>query len=188
MIQENTSFGTLAAGEVDCLMPAILNQNYSGNPQGVRNTGCALCCDINLASFKKGKKYTLADFAGHYTEGSSNNSAYVYYNWTAPDGVAFTSAISLASMTEAKTIQRIRDYVNKGIPVACHAVGGGNEHWFVAYHADDNGGNTWETSGLYVLDPYNGDGSSYYGRTVSIVDAMSTSSVKAGIDRIRLLV
>lgn len=188
MDQDNIESVEKMTGMVDCEMPPILNQNYKGNSQGVQNTGCALCCGINLASFKKGKRYTIAEFAGYYSSGvDSNGKPYVSYGWTAPDGVSFTGPISLASLSEAATIARIRRDVNRGIPLACHATGSnGKEHWFVAYHADDNGGDTWETSGLYVLDPYN-ESSSYYGRTVPIWDAMSKSNVKAGIDRIRHL-
>lgn len=189
MTHDNADSANRMTGIVDCEMPPILNQKYKDNSQGVKNTGCALCCGINLASFKKGKRYTIAEFAGHYSSGTgSNGQAYVSYGWTAPDGITFTGPVSIALSNEAGAIKKIRNYVDRGIPVACHAVGGnGNEHWFVAYHADDNGGDTWETSGLYVLDPYNGNKDSYYGRTVSIWDAMSKSSVTAGIDRVRML-
>lgn len=189
MEQNNADFVEKMTGVVDCEMPPILNQYYNGNAPGIRNAGCALCCGINLASFKKGKRYTIAEFAGHYSSGvDGNNRAYVSYNWTAPDGVSFAGPISLVSLSEAATIARIRRYVNQGIPVACHATGsGGKEHWFVAYHADDNGGDTWQTSNLYVLDPFNGVDSSYYGRNVPIWNAMDTSNVRAGIDKIRLL-
>lgn len=179
--------GEDADGGGTCKMPVNVNQKYKSNSTGVRNTGCALCCGVDLASFKKGKNYTIADFEGHYFEGvDSKGVAYAYYNWTAPDGVGFTDAISLASLNEAQTIQKIRSYVSKGTPVACHAMKGSNEHWFVAYDAAANGGSTWSTCGITVLDPVN-DKEFYSGRRVAIWTAMSDSYVTAGIDRIRLL-
>ncbi len=183
----NTGGGT--TGDAECEMPVNLNQKYPGYSEGIRNTGCALCCGVDLASFKKGKNYTIEDFAGHYSEGvDGNGGAYVYYSWTAPDGVTFSAPISLASLNERQTIEEIRSYVSRGIPVACHAMKGTNEHWFVAYAAAANGGSTWSTCGIKVLAPFNKeDITAYEGRKVSILKAMQNSNVDAGIDRIRIL-
>lgn len=170
-------------------MPVNVNQFYSGNSAGIRNAGCALCCGVDIASFKHNRIYTLADFRGYYNEGiDSNNAPYVSYDsWAGPNGFRFKDAESLAGINEAQTIDVIRNYVNRGIPVACHATGyNGKQHWFVAYSTTANGGSTWATCGITVLDPYNGNSSSYDGRRVSIWDAMQTSHVTLGIDRIRV--
>ena len=58
--------------------------------------------------------------------------------WTGPDNFSCSDAISLASLNEAQTIEKIRSYVKNHIPVACHAVGSGSrQHWFVAYELTD---------------------------------------------------
>lgn len=162
-------------------MSVNVNQKYQGNSDWIVNYGCAVCCGVDIASWKKNKTYRISDFAGHYHEDSRG------YQWTGPDNFAFSDAISLASLNEADTIQAIRSRVLQGTPVACHAVGsGGKEHWFVAYEVTAQNGSTWATAGINVLDPYNGDHTSYNGRRVSILSAMQDSYVTLGIDRIRV--
>ena len=96
-------------------------------------------------------------------------------------------AISLASLNEAQTIEKIRSYVKNHIPVACHAVGSGSrQHWFVAYELTGESGGTWATAGIKVLDPYNSNSGSTEGRRVTILEAMQTSHVTLGVDRIRI--
>lgn len=98
-----------------------------------------------------------------------------------------SDAISLASLNEAQTIEKIRSYVKNHIPVACHAVGSGNrQHWFVAYELTGESGGTWATAGIKVLDPYNSNSGSTEGRRVTILEAMQTSHVTLGVDRIRI--
>lgn len=95
--------------------------------------------------------------------------------------------ISLASLNEAQTIEKIRSYVKNHIPVACHAVGSGSrQHWFVAYELTGESGGTWATAGIKVLDPYNSNSGSTEGRRVTILEAMQTSHVTLGVDRIRI--
>ena len=186
---EEVSGGGVQPGGTTIPMSVNLNQKYTGNSAGVRNTGCALCCGVDIASFKHGCVYSISDFAGHYYEGIDEDTkeAYASYNWTGPNGFAFNDDEWLTSINEAQTIQVIRNYVNQGIPVACHATGANNkQHWFVAYSTTSNGGSTWETSGITVLDPFNGVYSDYNGRRVPIATAMSDSKVTWGIDRIRV--
>lgn len=135
---------------------------------------------MDLASWKKNKSYTISDFANYYDEANG-------YYWTGPDNFSCSDAISLASLNEAQTIEKIRSYVKNHIPVACHAVGTGNrQHWFVAYELTGESGGTWATAGIKVLDPYNGDFDSTEGRRVTILEAMQTSKVTLGVDRIRI--
>lgn len=158
-------------------MPVNVSQKYTANSNWIKNYGCAVCCGVDLASKKQSRTYTIADFNGYYQENSSG------YSWSGPNGFT-TSQSSMASLSEADTIRAIRDYISRGIPVACHAVGGGNEHWFVAYEYNA-AGTTWATSGIMVLDPNNPDSSDYNGRRVAIWTAMQGSYVTAGVDRIR---
>ena len=106
---------------------------------------------------------------------------------TGPDNFSCSDAISLASLNEAQTIEKIRSYVKNHIPVACHAVGSGSrQHWFVAYELTGESGGTWATAGIKVLDPYNSNSGSTEGRRVTILEAMQTSHVTLGVDRIRI--
>lgn len=135
---------------------------------------------MDLASWKKNKSYTISDFANYYDETNG-------YYWTGPDNFSCSDAISLASLNEAQTIEKIRSYVKNHIPVACHAVGSGSrQHWFVAYELTGESGGTWATAGIKVLDPYNRNSGSTEGRRVTILEAMQTSHVTLGVDRIRI--
>lgn len=168
-------------GTAAICMPVNVNQNYRKNSGWIRQYGCALCCGVDIASWKRGKPYTLADFAGYYQQNQNG------YSWTGPEGFAFGGAVSLAKASEAATIETIRRYVRAGVPVACHAVGaGGRQHWFVACRLTGENGATWATAGIGVLDPYNGNSTSRSGRETSILDAMRQSRVTLGIDRIRV--
>jgi hypothetical protein len=162
-------------------MPEIFNQYYSSNITWVKNYGCALCCGIVLASWKHGINYTIANFDGTYDTVGNNG-----YSWTGPNNFAASAPISLTSISAAATIERIRNYVISGMPVACHFYkSNGEEHWVVAYSAYGSG-TTWATSGIYVLDPYGNDSNSIYGRSISISDAMARKSFTA-VDRIRIV-
>ena len=175
-----SSGGGSTGGSTTITMPVNANQNYSGNSSWIINYGCAVCCGVDLASWKKNKSYTISDFANYYDEANG-------YYWTGPDNFSCSDAISLASLNEAQTIEKIRSYVKNHIPVACHAVGSGNrQHWFVAYELTGESGGTWATAGIKVLDPYNGDFDSTEGRRVTILEAMQTSHVTLGVDRIRI--
>ena len=175
-----SSGGGSTGGSTTITMPVNANQNYSGNSSWIINYGCAVCCGVDLASWKKNKSYTISDFANYYDETNG-------YYWTGPDNFSCSDAISLASLNEAQTIEKIRSYVKNHIPVACHAVGSGNrQHWFVAYELTGESGGTWATAGIKVLDPYNGDFDSTEGRRVTILEAMQTSHVTLGVDRIRI--
>lgn len=175
-----SSGGGSTGGSTTITMPVNANQNYSGNSSWIINYGCAVCCGVDLASWKKNKSYTISDFANYYDEANG-------YYWTGPDNFSCSDAISLASLNEAQTIEKIRSYVKNHIPVACHAVGTGNrQHWFVAYELTGESGGTWATAGIKVLDPYNGDFDSTEGRRVTILEAMQTSHVTLGVDRIRI--
>lgn len=175
-----SSGGGSTGGSTTITMPVNANQNYSGNSSWIINYGCAVCCGVDLASWKKNKSYTISDFANYYDETNG-------YYWTGPENFSFSDAISLASLNEAQTIEKIRSYVKNHIPVACHAVGTGNrQHWFVAYELTGESGGTWATAGIKVLDPYNGDFDSTEGRRVTILEAMQTSHVTLGVDRIRI--
>lgn len=122
-----SSGGGSTGGSTTITMPVNANQNYSGNSSWIINYGCAVCCGVDLASWKKNKSYTISDFANYYDEANG-------YYWTGPDNFSCSDAISLASLNEAQTIEKIRSYVKNHIPVACHAVGSGSrQHWFVAY-------------------------------------------------------
>ena len=175
-----SSGGGSTGGSTTITMPVNANQNYSGNSSWIINYGCAVCCGVDLASWKKNKSYTISDFANYYDEANG-------YYWTGPDNFSCSDAISLASLNEAQTIEKIRSYVKNHIPVACHAVGTGNrQHGFVAYELTGESGGTWATAGIKVLDPYNGDFDSTEGRRVTILEAMQTSHVTLGVDRIRI--
>ena len=175
-----SSGGGSTGGSTTITMPVNANQNYSGNSSWIINYGCAVCCGVDLASWKKNKSYTISDFANYYDETNG-------YYWTGPDNFSCSDAISLASLNEAQTIEKIRSYVKNHIPVACHAVGSGSrQHWFVAYELTGESGGTWATAGIKVLDPYNGDFDSTEGRRVTILEAMQTSKVTLGVDRIRI--
>ena len=175
-----SSGGGSTGGSTTITMPVNANQNYSGNSSWIINYGCAVCCGVDLASWKKNKSYTISDFANYYDETNG-------YYWTGPDNFSCSDAISLASLNEAQTIEKIRSYVKNHIPVACHAVGSGSrQHWFVAYELTGESGGTWATAGIKVLDPYNGDFDSTEGRRVTILEAMQTSHVTLGVDRIRI--
>ena len=126
-----SSGGGSTGGSTTITMPVNANQNYSGNGSWIINYGCAVCCGVDLASWKKNKSYTISDFANYYDETNG-------YYWTGPDNFSCSDAISLASLNEAQTIEKIRSYVKNHIPVACHAVGSGSrQHWFVAYELTD---------------------------------------------------
>lgn len=175
-----SSGGGSTGGSTTITMPVNANQNYSGNSSWIINYGCAVCCGVDLASWKKNKSYTISDFANYYDEANG-------YYWTGPDNFSCSDAISLASLNEAQTIEKIRSYVKNHIPVACHAVGSGSrQHWFVAYELTGEGGGTWATAGIKVLDPYNSNSGSTEGRRVTILEAMQTSHVTLGVDRIRI--
>lgn len=175
-----SSGGGSTGGSTTITMPVNANQNYSGNSSWIINYGCAVCCGVDLASWKKNKSYTISDFANHYDEANG-------YYWTGPDNFSCSDAISLASLNEAQTIEKIRSYVKNHIPVACHAVGSGSrQHWFVAYELTGESGGTWATAGIKVLDPYNSNSGSTEGRRVTILEAMQTSHVTLGVDRIRI--
>lgn len=175
-----SSGGGSTGGSTTITMPVNANQNYSGNSSWIINYGCAVCCGVDLASWKKNKSYTISDFANYYDEANG-------YYWTGPDNFSCSDAISLASLNEAQTIEKIRSYVKNHIPVACHAVGSGSrQHWFVAYELIGESGGTWATAGIKVLDPYNSNSGSTEGRRVTILEAMQTSHVTLGVDRIRI--
>ena len=175
-----SSGGGSTGGSTTITMPVNANQNYSGNSSWIINYGCAVCCGVDLASWKKNKSYTISDFANYYDEDNG-------YYWTGPDNFSCSDAISLASLNEAQTIEKIRSYVKNHIPVACHAVGSGSrQHWFVAYELTGESGGTWATAGIKVLDPYNSNSGSTEGRRVTILEAMQTSHVTLGVDRIRI--
>ena len=175
-----SSGGGSTGGSTTITMPVNANQNYSGNRSWIINYGCAVCCGVDLASWKKNKSYTISDFANYYDETNG-------YYWTGPDNFSCSDAISLASLNEAQTIEKIRSYVKNHIPVACHAVGSGSrQHWFVAYELTGESGGTWATAGIKVLDPYNRNSGSTEGRRVTILEAMQTSHVTLGVDRIRI--
>ena len=175
-----SSGGGSTGGSTTITMPVNANQNYSGNSSWIINYGCAVCCGVDLASWKKNKSYTISDFANYYDEANG-------YYWTGPDNFSCSDAISLASLNEAQTIEKIRSYVKNHIPVACHAVGSGSrQHWFVAYELTGESGGTWATAGIKVLDPYNRNSGSTEGRRVTILEAMQTSHVTLGVDRIRI--
>lgn len=175
-----SSGGGSTGGSTTITMPVNANQNYSGNSSWIINYGCAVCCGVDLASWKKNKSYTISDFANYYDEANG-------YYWTGPDNFSCSDAISLASLNEAQTIEKIRSYVKNHIPVACHAVGSGSrQHWFVAYELTGESGGTWATAGIKVLDPYNSNSGSTEGRRVTILEAMQTSHVMLGVDRIRI--
>ena len=175
-----SSGGGSTGGSTTITMPVNANQNYSGNSSWIINYGWAVCCGVDLASWKKNKSYTISDFANYYDEANG-------YYWTGPDNFSCSDAISLASLNEAQTIEKIRSYVKNHIPVACHAVGSGSrQHWFVAYELTGESGGTWATAGIKVLDPYNSNSGSTEGRRVTILEAMQTSHVTLGVDRIRI--
>lgn len=175
-----SSGGGSTGGSTTITMPVNASQNYSGNSSWIINYGCAVCCGVDLASWKKNKSYTISDFANYYDETNG-------YYWTGPDNFSCSDAISLASLNEAQTIEKIRSYVKNHIPVACHAVGSGSrQHWFVAYELTGESGGTWATAGIKVLDPYNRNSGSTEGRRVTILEAMQTSHVTLGVDRIRI--
>lgn len=175
-----SSGGGSTGGSTTITMPVNANQNYSGNSSWIINYGCAVCCGVDLASWKKNKSYTISDFANYYDETNG-------YYWTGPDNFSCSDAIFLASLNEAQTIEKIRSYVKNHIPVACHAVGSGSrQHWFVAYELTGESGGTWATAGIKVLDPYNRNSGSTEGRRVTILEAMQTSHVTLGVDRIRI--
>ena len=175
-----SSGGGSTGGSTTITMPVNANQNYSGNSSWIINYGCAVCCGVDLASWKKNKSYTISDFANYYDETNG-------YYWTGPDNFSCSDAISLASLNEAQTIEKIRSYVKNHIPVACHAVGSGSrQHWFVAYELTGESGGPWATAGIKVLDPYNRNSGSTEGRRVTILEAMQTSHVTLGVDRIRI--
>ena len=175
-----SSGGGSTGGSTTITMPVNANQNYSGNSSWIINYGCAVCCGVDLASWKKNKSYTISDFANYYDEANG-------YYWTGPDNFSCSDAISLESLNEAQTIEKIRSYVKNHIPVACHAVGSGSrQHWFVAYELTGESGGTWATAGIKVLDPYNSNSGSTEGRRVTILEAMQTSHVTLGVDRIRI--
>ena len=175
-----SSGGGSTGGSTTITMPVNANQNYSGNSSWIINYGCAVCCGVDLASWKKNKRYTISDFANYYDETNG-------YYWTGPYNFSCSDAISLASLNEAQTIEKIRSYVKNHIPVACHAVGSGNrQHWFVAYELTGESGGTWATAGIKVLDPYNSNSGSTESRRVTILEAMQTSHVTLGVDRIRI--
>lgn len=175
-----SSGGGSTGGSTTITMPVNANQNYSENSSWIINYGCAVCCGVDLASWKKNKSYTISDFANYYDETNG-------YYWTGPDNFSCSDAISLASLNEAQTIEKIRSYVKNHIPVACHAVGSGSrQHWFVAYELTGESGGTWATAGIKVLDPYNRNSGSTEGRRVTILEAMQTSHVTLGVDRIRI--
>ena len=175
-----SSGGGSTGGSTTITMPVNANQNYSGNSSWIINYGCAVCCGVDLASWKKNKSYTISDFANYYDETNG-------YYWTGPDNFSCSDTISLASLNEAQTIEKIRSYVKNHIPVACHAVGSGSrQHWFVAYELTGESGGTWATAGIKVLDPYNRNSGSTEGRRVTILEAMQTSHVTLGVDRIRI--
>lgn len=175
-----SSGGGSTGSSTTITMPVNANQNYSGNSSWIINYGCAVCCGVDLASWKKNKSYTISDFANYYDETNG-------YYWTGPDNFSCSDAISLASLNEAQTIEKIRSYVKNHIPVACHAVGSGSrQHWFVAYELTGESGGTWATAGIKVLDPYNRNSGSTEGRRVTILEAMQTSHVTLGVDRIRI--
>lgn len=138
------------------------------------------CNNFMIWILHRSKSYTISDFANYYDETNG-------YYWTGPDNFSCSDAISLASLNEAQTIEKIRSYVKNHIPVACHAVGSGSrQHWFVAYELTGESGGTWATAGIKVLDPYNRNSGSTEGRRVTILEAMQTSHVTLGVDRIRI--
>ena len=99
-----SSGGGSTGGSTTITMPVNANQNYSGNSSWIINYGCAVCCGVDLASWKKNKSYTISDFANYYDETNG-------YYWTGPDNFSCSDAISLASLNEAQTIEKIRSYV-----------------------------------------------------------------------------
>lgn len=106
-----SSGGGSTGGSTTITMPVNANQNYSGNSSWIINYGCAVCCGVDLASWKKNKSYTISDFANYYDETNG-------YYWTGPDNFSCSDAISLASLNEAQTIEKIRSYVKNHMIVS----------------------------------------------------------------------
>lgn len=180
--RQNFKLELVESGQTRISMPVNVNQKYTANDPWIRDYGCAVCCGVDVASWFNKKNYSLSDFKVnvHYYENKNG------YQWTGPDGFNFESAVSTASESEAQTIEHIRQYVDSNTPIACHAVGSGGEHWFVAFETTTAAGTTWKTAGINVLDPFNKDDKNRSGREVPIYTAMYSSSVLAGIDKIRV--
>lgn len=162
-------------------MPVNINQKFKNNISQIQNTGCELCCGINIASFIKQHVFSFNHFANHYNLGEN----YVEYCWTTPCGVTFGYE-SLIALSEKETIAKIRKFVEAGPPVACHAVGKSKkQHRFVAFAVNDAIGKTWSTSEIMVLVPHNSETDDLIGREVNIWSAMHASDDIFGIDAIR---
>lgn len=164
-------------------MTTNINQKYVGHDSWIRAYGCAVCCGVDIASWTHNTHYTVDDMILNvdYTEDESG------YQWSGPNGFELDHKENLAQASLADTIERIKYYLRRGVPVACHAVGAnGAEHWFVAYGIVNGDNRSWETSGIKVMDPYNPNENDPVGATRTIADAMTKSMVTWGVDRIRI--
>lgn len=152
-----------------------VNCNQKENPgTWVYDSGCALCCGVDLASYFDDTNYTVADFKA---KGLYSESGYLFGT---PNGYVFDEDSTL-QLSEADTIKRIKQYIDDDQPVICHAVGSGShEHWTVAYKYTD--GTTW--SDIYVLDPA---GTKYAssGALRTMQESMKYNSVTLGVDRLK---
>lgn len=134
----------------------------------LRQSGCAVTCGIIIASYYDHQQYGFNAFSNYWSSQGG-------YTWQTPNWNFADNDWAVNGMNEANTISYIKQYIDNGCPVACHAYGyGENQHWVVAYGYNNDTG--W--NGIMVIDPADGN-------VKNMADAMSYSTVNCGVDRLR---
>lgn len=141
-------YGSTPSGTSKVLsMPVNVNQNYSGYSTTVRDSGCALCCGVDVSSF--------------YGSSPNNNVTYFMNSYFGSNGYSWASPNAV--MTEGTfSLRNVKAQIDANHPVIIHATGSANrgEHWVVAYGYYNSAATQYD---VIVLDPWNNDRSSAVG-------------------------
>lgn len=140
-------------------MPLNINQHYREYPKEIQKMGCALCCGVDVSAyygFSEGNtvEYFYANYWGKN-----------FYSWRSPCAVMKEAFFA----DDEALFACIKNEIDASHPMIVHGIGGGTEHWVVAY------GYTGRASGaqdILVLDPYGDDHETFSGGYRTLHSAM----------------
>ena len=127
----------------ELFMTVNTNQKYSGNPQWIKDYGCAVCCEADVASYyDSNNNYTIQDIID-----AGAGSPSVGAIWSNCPKASFTP------YSAGNYLTKIRTELNSNHPVLIHCKNNaGNEHWVVAYKYTNSASSN---ANIHVLDPAN---------------------------------
>lgn len=156
------------------LINETVNQYYQYYNDTVRNLGCALCSALTASIYYGYSKYNTVD--------------YLYkYHWSDEYGFDWITPKAKFSNSLRFSLDKIKNEIDNDRPVAIHANviktnGDYSEHWILAFGYINDAKNNQD---IYVIDPFNPDKYSKYGRKMTLTKAMSRFKAY-NFDRIRI--